>query len=230
MIEWIIGLIVNHEVATSSSIIVLLIVILHILDKRAITPFLKGYSEQVGQNRAMQENLNSLVIQTTALTTTTETIKANISEDVWDRQRQWEMKRDVVFEVMRILSELDNALLDLAHWRYVSSTRADLNTGANVEMNKAKERWNASITRFDSARLLVDIVVGKSLSDALSEYTEEMHSVARKVESGESTNYASLHAALKQKLDAVNISVRKELNIKNADRVVADHCSLSTGG
>lgn len=39
-----------------------------------------------------------------AVTSTTEEIKAKISNDVWDRQRRWEMKRDILFETGRKIS------------------------------------------------------------------------------------------------------------------------------
>jgi hypothetical protein len=178
-----------------------------------IGAFLGSFLKRLGEDFAAQRSIEKL-------TATVEHIKAAISDDVWDRQKQWEMKRDTVFEVVRILGELDNALLDLAHYYFVPIPEH----GAKVlsERNKAKERWNSNMARFDSARFLVDMVVGKSLSAALSECIKEMHSVAKRAEDGDATSYTSSQAAIKQKVDAIYISARKVLNLKNVSERAID--------
>jgi hypothetical protein len=132
----------------------------------------------------------------------------------WNRQRQWELKRDTVLEVTRIISELDVALLDLAHWYFVLLTdKADV-TKAMIEKDKTKNRWNSIMSKFDSAKFQVELIVGESLSTALTEYINEMHSVAKKVEDGDTTIYKSSQAAIKQKVSAIKILASKALNLK----------------
>jgi hypothetical protein len=72
-----------------------------------------AYLKRKGENLATHEDLDKLVAQVAAVTETTENIKAAISDDMWDRQKQWEMRRDIVFEVIRALGQLDNALPEL---------------------------------------------------------------------------------------------------------------------
>ena len=181
-----------------------------------IGAFLGSFLKRLGEDFAAQQSIQKL-------TATVEHIKAAISDDVWDRQKQWEMKRDTVFEVMRILGELDNALLDLAHYYFVPiPERVDSRAKILSERNKAKERWNSNMARFDSARFLVDMVVGNSLSTALSECIKEMHSVAKRAEDGDATSYTSSQAAIKQKVDAIYISARKVLNLKNVSEQAID--------
>ena len=41
-------------------------------------------------------------------------IEANISTGVWDKQKRWEMKREVLFETTKRVSEVDDAMLSYA--------------------------------------------------------------------------------------------------------------------
>ena len=65
--------------------------------------YLGAYLKRKGENLATKEDIGEL-------TKTTEEIKAKISDDVWDRQKQWELKRDVVFDAIRVLADLDGAI------------------------------------------------------------------------------------------------------------------------
>ncbi len=142
-------------------------------------------------------------------------IGALISGYSWNRQREWELKRDTVLEVTRIITELDIALLDLAHWYYVLLTdKADV-TKAIIEKDKTKERWNSTISKFDSANFQVELIVGESLSTVLTEYINEMHSVAKKVQDGDIAIYKSSQSSIKQKVNAIKILARKALHLKN---------------
>ena len=73
--------------------------------------YLGTYFKKKGENLATQEDIHKLVEQVRVVTTTAKEIEAKISGDVWDRQKRWELKREVLFEATRRLSELDNALL-----------------------------------------------------------------------------------------------------------------------
>jgi len=45
-------------------------------------------------------------------TRVTNEIEAKISDEVWDRQKRWELKRDVLFEVARKLAAVDEKLVE----------------------------------------------------------------------------------------------------------------------
>jgi hypothetical protein len=63
---------------------------------------------------ATHEDIDKLVDQVRAVTQTTKEIEARISNEVWDRQKLWEMKREVVFDAMKRVVQADNALLSFA--------------------------------------------------------------------------------------------------------------------
>src|SRR5437870_10327269 len=67
--------------------------------------FLAGYMKKKGENLATHEDIGKLVEQMSAVTKATKEIEAKISSDVWDRQKHWEMKREVLFVAAKKRSE-----------------------------------------------------------------------------------------------------------------------------
>ena len=55
-----------------------------------------AYLKKKGENLATHEDLNGLVKQVEAVTQTTKMIEYAISNDIWDRQKRWEMRRDTL--------------------------------------------------------------------------------------------------------------------------------------
>lgn len=75
--------------------------------------FLAGYLRRKGENLATHEDIDKLVDQVAKVTATARQIEAKISNEVWDRQKQWELKREVLFEATKRLAELGDGLLSL---------------------------------------------------------------------------------------------------------------------
>jgi hypothetical protein len=66
--------------------------------------FLGFYLKKKGENLATHEDIDRLNDQVRVVTTTTKEIEAKISGDLWDRQKQWELKRDALFEATRCIA------------------------------------------------------------------------------------------------------------------------------
>ena len=77
--------------------------------------YLAGYLKKKTENRAIHEDIDKLVEQMRAVTEATKEIEAKISSDVWDRQKRWEMKREVLFSAVTRIAEMDDALLSFAN-------------------------------------------------------------------------------------------------------------------
>jgi hypothetical protein len=76
-----------------------------------IGSYLGAYLRKKGENRAIHEDIAKLVDQVSAVTKATKDIEAKISNEVWKRQKRWELKREVLFEAAKRLAEVDDALL-----------------------------------------------------------------------------------------------------------------------
>ena len=72
-----------------------------------------GYLPKKGENLATHQDIRKLTGQVAAVTTTTEEIKTEISDAAWNRQKRWELKREVLLEAAKRLTDLNYALLNL---------------------------------------------------------------------------------------------------------------------
>jgi hypothetical protein len=126
-------------------------VILTFLLVNVFKPFIGSYAGKKGENLATKEDIAQL-------TKIAEGIKAKISDEVWDRQKQWKLKRDVVFDAIRALTELDSAIVSMSR-----------NNNDN-----AKEDFYQCNSIYLRSMKMVDVVVGGKLSKHLSEYHERI--------------------------------------------------------
>jgi hypothetical protein len=65
-----------------------------------------SYLKKKGENTATHEDIEKLVDQVTAVTHATKEIEARISNEVWDRQRQWELKKELLMKALANLANL----------------------------------------------------------------------------------------------------------------------------
>lgn len=72
-------------------------------------PWAQAYTGEKGKNLARKEDLEKILTEVKAVTATTEAIKADVSGALWVRQIHWNQKRDLYFEVMKLIAELAEA-------------------------------------------------------------------------------------------------------------------------
>ena len=65
--------------------------------------YLGAYLRKKGENLATDEDIEKLDDQVRVVTTTAKEIEAKISDELWNRQKRWELKREVLFEASRSL-------------------------------------------------------------------------------------------------------------------------------
>jgi hypothetical protein len=126
-----------------------------------------------------------------------------ITNKVWDRQRQWELKRDQVYEALKLAAAFENDLRSV----YLCHPKDE------PTMSELKKRFEPD-TKFYSVMFLTDVVVGKELGDSLLAFVNEIRRVAMDIMAGKPDSYDSEHMKLLQLKNAVKLAARKELNIK----------------
>jgi hypothetical protein len=75
--------------------------------------YLGSYLKKKGENFATHEDIGKLVEQMKAVTHATKEIEAKISDDVWARQRRWELRRDIMLQAMDELTNMQGAMAAL---------------------------------------------------------------------------------------------------------------------
>jgi hypothetical protein len=78
-----------------------------------VTGFFVSYAKKSGENLATKEDLKNLVEQVKAVTQATKEIEARISGDLWDKQKRWELKRDILLDTAKALNEARLAASEL---------------------------------------------------------------------------------------------------------------------
>jgi hypothetical protein len=176
-----------------------------------IGSYLGSYLKKKGENLATHEDLDKLVEQVAAVTQATKSIEAAISDDVWDRQKRWELKREVLFEAARRLAEIDNAL------RYLNTVsrfahQQKVAVGFE-EKRKAQERWHKAETAILETMLLVEIVCGNETIAAFQNFGSLAYGIVVKVSEKDFEAYAESEESFAKTLSAARAAIRKELKI-----------------
>ena len=149
-----------------------------------IGSYLSAYMKKKGENLATHEDIQKLVEQVQATTEATKAIEARISDDLWGRQRRWEIKRDTVFGMLKAIGQMNAALLVLD-----AANRA---SGRDSETTKKRigafSDFQTGLHELDNHFLLCRLSCGPSLSESLAKVREtflRLYSVLERGFSGE---------------------------------------------
>jgi hypothetical protein len=176
--------------------------------------YLGGYLKKKGENLATHEDVANLVSQVTAVTQATKAIEAKISSDVWDQQKRWELKRDVIFEVARKIGRATEAMTHL-HAVYSTEKQAKAQ-GLPERPEKQAEvsaEWNAVAGDFEGAIVLVSASCGIELLKVLLDFGMFMRSLSLEIMEGKPESFMQSSKDLTAKGYAVTLAIRKELGI-----------------
>jgi hypothetical protein len=193
--------------------------------RTALAPYLDGYSRKKGENRATDEHLDKLVQQVDAVTKTTESIKAVISDDMWDRQRQWELRRDVVLDAIRTLADLDGAVAELyVVWSIPIHKTKQAEDALNSKRIEAIKLFSRCSSSFQRAHTVADVAIGGKLSRSISAYFQSALLLVGKMRSDRTSFNINAREDLAKLHNAVILSAREALGIKEAgDLPVLDY-------
>jgi len=178
-----------------------------------IGAYLGAYLKRKGENLATHEDIAKLLDQVRAVTTITKEIEAKISDEAWDRQKRWELKREVLFEAAKRLAEVDDALLSLISVSNLEH-RQDQSTWLEAKVERQK-RWIKATTALDETRLLVGIVCGGETIIAFEEFASLASEIVVKM-SKNLDAYNELKIRYTKSLFATRAAIRKELGIGGA--------------
>jgi hypothetical protein len=167
--------------------------------------FLPSYFKKKGENLATKEDIAEL-------TKTAKEIEAKIDEGMLGRQRQWELKREVLLEAAKRLSEVDNALL--SYWMAMPNPDDDEEMAILREnRSAATKRWNAAAQALDETRLIVAIVCERVTEDSFDAFGTWCDMVVAGMKTDPSL-YEKSRKSLYEKLQSARNHIRKELGIE----------------
>ena len=174
--------------------------------------FLAGYLKKKGENLARKEDLDDLISEVHAVTTTTKKIEAEISTAVWDQQKRWEMKREVLFEAARRLGAVNDALISLNSAYQAFRQREQRGEPVSLDAKaQAGVKWMDDSSKFEETILLIAIVCGKELKDACDSFHMCFRQIAAGIFREDAEIYFKSAPEFVTKSNAVTTAIRKEL-------------------
>jgi hypothetical protein len=182
--------------------------------------YLGAYMKKKGEDRAMKEGFSEVLQQARETTTATKSIEAKISDDVWDRQKRWEMKREVLFETMKRVAALYDQLNELDVFLQTELNRPEHKGEVYWQQTKIEknEKWFRSVSELNESRLSVEISCGQELIDALVKYRNRISFVAGTINKGDGEVYRKTLQLIITLRDDIRDAVRKELGINGLSK------------
>jgi len=177
----------------------------------AIGAYFSGYSKKKGENLATKEDIQDLTAQTALLTQTAKEIEAKISNEMWDRQKHWELKKDAVLAVMSALGKADDAL-HLYSTAIEAERKAKNPSEFGLAKMAAESVWYRTQEDFEMKRAMSVIVCEKEMNDTLMDIMQQLRSGVLRMVKGDAV-YSDLSPALKPALQKSFACARSELGI-----------------
>lgn len=173
-----------------------------------------AYFKKKGENFATHEDIEKLLDQVRAVTQTTKEIEAKISSDLWDKQKQWELKREILFEAAKRLSGVEGALLALqTFWK--GRGAADMNEASRISLeHQYVMGWLTSIKSFEEGETLVQITCSHvATGKAFAELTDLLRETAAKITQGDIAFYDQTRLDRQRKFTMAKVAIRNELDL-----------------
>lgn len=176
-----------------------------------------AYLKKKGENIATKEDFNDLKEQTRQLTHATKEIEARISDESWDRQRGWELKRDLLLRMVVAMQGIDGAASLIAST--LITVEKDIKNGEPLRdgfFREAAESWEKAKRLHMEAAGAVTVVASEALLNKLAEF-ERVALIVENIPLHGGASFADDSCAAMMKLSeirtAIILIVRYELHL-----------------
>ena len=179
-----------------------------------IGAYFGSYLKTKGKNLATREDVDGVVEEVKRVTRTTEEIKADISKGVWDRQKYWELKRDILYEVAQKAGIRMAALTKL--YGVHTTDKATKARGENVEIHRRLEalrEFNAASAEFEGMVFIVSATCGIELVRAFGDFGLLLHRISSDISDEKPEALDEASDELGRKSSGLSAAIRKQLGI-----------------
>jgi hypothetical protein len=174
-----------------------------------------SYLKKKGENLATHEDVDEVVKEVRAVTRTTEEIKADISGDLWDRQKKWELKRDALFEATKVTVSLQVTLAAMQGFYQTQKTFPDETPERLAKLNALCGDFNKAASSFDQATMLVGIACGAEVFQESLYLALLARNLADKLNSGQRDIFSNSLSEWADRVTSFRTAIRKELELPN---------------
>ena len=194
-----------------------------------IGSYLAAYLKKKGENLATHEDIDKLLDQVSAVTRTTKEIEARISSDVWDRQKQWEMKREVLFEAAKSVARVEERLMGLHSVLSVANDGVK-DPNWDESWHEALVEWREALAGSETVESLVSIVCDLETTAEFLRFRSLAASVASRIAKKDKRAYEERSAELRRTAFQVKFVIRKELGVPTPQSIASSATPNSASG
>lgn len=175
--------------------------------------YLSAYFKKKGENLATHEDIDKLVDEVAAVTTTTKKIEAEISGDMWDRQKRWELKRDVLLQGARRMADTQAAILELEGVLKVETQSSSSQTPRDMSQHQeqALAKWTSAMSAADETALLASVVCGRDAGRLFANLNTLGEHVVKRILEKDTSAYRESCEEIAKKAGLVRDFIRREL-------------------
>ncbi len=198
-----------------ANIALAIVIALLVLYLRSLT---SAYASKKGENLATHEDIEKIVDQVAAVTKTQEEIKASISDEVWSRQRQWELKREVLLNALEQVSQARIAVILVNSVYQVRQGKSSEELVPYMKLqDSAVDKYSIAGDLLEKAVIQVEAVcstdMAKQLEDLAKIFRTVLHHVLDERNPGE---VAKLTKIIKEHIPVLINLIRSELGVDKA--------------
>jgi hypothetical protein len=176
-----------------------------------VRSFTSSFAPKKGETAAIQEDLKKLVEQGRTLTQATKEIEAKISDDVWSRQKRWEVTRDLIFEPVRetgpLLSSVHTLLVFYAVPHHEIQT-------AEAQREQGFEEYQEMMNLFRRATSLFTLICSSELARQFIKIELSCQQAVRLAIENKNAEATESYKEGSKQINRLRDLVRKELRIE----------------
>lgn len=177
--------------------------------------FLAGYLKKKGENLATHEDIDKVLEEVRATTRAAKEIEATISNDVWDRQKRWELKREILFDASKKTGNLGHALGAL-YGVYIPQENEMNKETIRVLQAQAQTRWCQALGELASATTTVGLVCSSKTKDAFHDLFCFLAEVGSAINNGRPEAFQECTDIYGQRMEQITQAIRKEIEVDRA--------------
>lgn len=175
--------------------------------------YLASYMKKKGENYATKEDAADILTQIKVTTQATKEIESKISSELWNKQKQWEVKKEAIFNCVKRISQVEEALVGLHALRQIEQKPGDIDF--ETAQHEKVMAWRDASAAFDEAKFMIEITCGKETREAIYALWRAALFIAQPLASGSDGNaYQTRKLEFLKLLMSARMAIRKELGIE----------------
>lgn len=173
-----------------------------------------GYWGQRFKNAAMKDDFEDIKEQTRQLAEATREIETKIDDQVWNRQRLWEMKREIMFKAVKRLNDVENNLLSLEiFWQNKPDDEIESQEAGITFRNGYLTSWQKAMRSFEELEALTQVACSLETMRAFTQLGNSLRATAARIVNGDKFAYT---ASMKERYKLSGLAkaaIRRELGV-----------------